>query len=183
LPVAIAALGDYIPAVRERAAPLAVETLADASVGERLARQAQNEYAPTRRIVMYLLGRQAEPDQATAVLRQGLKDGDPLVRAEAALALGRRRATIALSDLRAVLKDPDEHVRGAAVYAIGLIGDARQREAVRPLLDDDQAFVRAIAAETLHRLGDRTVKPRPGFRAEDLFTYPIYSPAGTPRLR
>jgi len=104
-------------------------------------------------------------------LLAGLKDAEPLVRAEAALSLGRQRAGKA--DLPALLRDSDEHVRGAAAYALGLIGD---KDALRPILQDEAAFVRAIAAEALQKLGDKSAKPPDGFKAADLFTYPIYSP-------
>jgi len=183
LPVAIAALGDFNPAVRERSALLALDVLADGTVGERLAQQAKNEYPPTRRIVMYLLTRYGDAKQAVPILLEGLKDAEPLVRAEAALALGRRHAKNVVASLIPGLKDADEHVRGTVAHALGLLGGSSSREALRPLLQDEAAFVRAIAAESLQRLGDKTVKPLQGFRAEELFTYPIYSPENKTRFR
>lgn len=176
LPVAVAALGDYNPAVRERAALLALDALVDETIGDRLVQQARHVYAPTRRIVMYLFTRYGELRQATAILQTSLQDVDPLVRAEAALTLGRRRAKKARPTLEAALKDPDEHVRGAVAYALGLLGEPASREDLRPLLQDEAAFVRAVAAESLQQLGDKTIKPPVGFRAEELFTYPNYRP-------
>ena len=39
-----------------------------------------------------------------------------------------------------------------------------------------RSFVRAIASESLNRLGDKSVQPPEGFKASELFTYPIHSP-------
>ncbi|MEI6082834.1 MAG: HEAT repeat domain-containing protein [Verrucomicrobiota bacterium] len=183
LPVAVAALGDYNTAVRERSALLALDVLADGTIGDRLVKQAKNIFPPTRRIVMYLFTRYGDAKQAGLALQAGLKDGEPLVRAEAALALGRRHAKNVVPFLLPALQDDDDHVRGAAAHALGLLGEPSSREALRPLLQDEAAFVRAVAAESLQQLGDQTIKPPAGFRAADLFTYPIYSPENAQRYR
>ena len=175
LPVVIDALGDYNASVRERAALLALDKLADASITSRLRSQSTNSFAPTRRVVMYLYSRYGK-QSATPILLAGLKDPEPLVRAEAALTLGKIRATSAVSPVSALLRDTDEHVRGAAAYALGLLGDAAARPSLRALLEDEAAFVRAIAGESLNRLGDKSVQPPEGFKASELFTYPIHSP-------
>lgn len=174
LPVAVAALGDYSAAVRERAALVALEALADATVGEQLARQATHEFSPTRRLVMYLLFRFGEPEVALPVLTTGLKDPEPLVRAEAALSLGRRHARGKLPSVLPLLRDDDDHVRGVAAYVVGELGTAGNRETLQPGLTDESAFVRAATAEALQHLGDATVKPPDGFKAAELFTYPLY---------
>jgi len=44
------------------------------------------------------------------------------------------------------------------------------------LLKDDAPFVRATAAESLQLLGDRTAQPPAGFRAVELFSYPLHNP-------
>ncbi|MCG3148457.1 MAG: hypothetical protein PCFJNLEI_01901 [Verrucomicrobiae bacterium] len=175
MPVAVAALGDFVPAVRERSALLALAALADDSLGAQLAGQAGNEFTPTRRIVMYLFSRYGELQQAVPVLQAGLRDGDPLVRAEAALALGRRRVSRLVGEVIPLLGDSDEHVRGAALHALGFMGDSVRRSDLLPMLQDPNAFVRAVAAEALQRLGEKNVKPPPGFRAEELFSYPIHN--------
>jgi HEAT repeat protein len=175
LPVAVEALGDENVSVRQRAALLALEALQDGSVAARLLKAATHPQADTRRLVMYLLARYGNASVVPS-LTAALQDADALVRAEAALSLGKLRARAALDKLLPALKDPDEHVRGSAAYAVGLIGGGPAGEALRPLLKDESAFVRAVAAESLQRLGDKTVKPPDGFRAADLFTYPIYSP-------
>ncbi len=176
LPTVIDALGDYNPAVRERSALLALAALEDETVGERLIKQARNDFPPTRRIVMYLFSRYGERRLIETALQQGLRDTDPLVRAEAALSLGKRLSKNSGSFLLSLLKDPDEHVRGSSAYALKLIGDKSAVEPLKALLNDDSAFVRAVAAEALRHLGEKSVQPPDGFKAADLFTYPIYSP-------
>ena len=47
---------------------------------------------------------------------------------------------------------------------------------LRSLSQDNSAFVRAVAPESLQKLGDKTAKPPEGFKAAELFTFPIYSP-------
>ncbi|MCS7048370.1 MAG: HEAT repeat domain-containing protein [Verrucomicrobiae bacterium] len=178
LPVVIEALGDYNNAVRDRAAVIALETLADAKIVSHLLTQTNNVLPASRRIVMYLLGKYGDRDRPTAIaaLMKGLQDPDARVRGQAALALGRLKANQARAALEAASHDSDDHVRGAATHALGLIGDTAALPAVRARLRDEAAFVRAIAAEALNRLGDHTVQPPEEFRAEELFTYPIHTP-------
>jgi HEAT repeat protein len=133
---------------------------------------ATNIFVPTRRIVMYLFSRYHD-GTSIAVLVTGLSDEDPLVRAEAALTLGKLRATKAQPALVKLRQDPDEHVRGAVIYALGLLKD---KDNVRRALQDEAPFVRAIAAEALNEMGDKSIRPPEGFRAVELFTYPIHSP-------
>ena len=175
LPVAIAALGDRNPGVRDRAAVIAIEMLGDQTLIPHLLRQTVHPQRETRRLVMYLLAKHGDRTVVPA-LRQGLKDPEPVVRGQAALAIGRLRAKEARDELVVVLTDSDDHVRGAAAYALGLLGDKAVTLALRGLVKDEAAFVRAIAAESLNRLGDQTVKPPAGFRAVELFTFPIHSP-------
>jgi HEAT repeat protein len=184
LSVAIEALGDENVSVRERAALLALEALQDGSIASRLLKLTAHPQADTRRLVMYLLARYGDKSKsAVPALTESLRDAEALVRAEAALSLGKLRARTALDKLLPLLKDPDEHVRGSAAYAVGLIGGVSAMEASRQLLKDESAFVRAVAAESLQRLGDKTVQPPEGFKAVELFTYPIYSPEHTDLYR
>lgn len=178
LPVIIDALGDYNNAVRDRAAVIALETLADTKIVSHLLTQTNNVLPASRRIVMYLLGKYGDRNRTAAIaaLLTGLRDPDARVRGQAALALGRLKARQAREPLETATRDSDDHVRGSATHALGLIGDTASLPAVRARLDDDAAFVRAIAAEALNRLGDTSVQPPEGFRAEELFTYPIHTP-------
>jgi len=175
LPVVVNALTDQNSSVRERAALLSLEMLKDNSLLPRLLKLANHPQPETRRIIMYLLARYGNAS-VIPVLEAGLKDADPLVRGEAALSLGKLKARTALKDLAGAFADPDDHVRGSAAYAMELIGDPAAMDALRPLLKDQSAFVQAVAAEALLKLGDKTVKPPEGFKAAELFTFPIYSP-------
>lgn len=176
LSAAVAAITDQSPSVREEAALHAINLLADRSVSGRLLRLAGHPQVATRRMVMYLLGRYPSR-KALPALATAMRDADPLVRGEAALTAGRLQARGLFQELTACLGDDDEHVRGSAAYALGLMDLKQGVGALRPLLDDEAAFVRAIAAESLQRLGDKTVSPPEGFRAEELFTFPMFSPA------
>ncbi len=77
---------------------------------------------------------------------------NPVVRTNAALALGRIGAQEAVDKLVGMLQDPEESVRGTAAEALGSIGDFR---AIGPLLvllrSDDEANVRGaeVAMGTL----------------------------------
>lgn len=171
LPVMIAALSDPQAAVREQAA-IAVEALADASLPARLRETATSEHAPTRRLVMRLLGRYGSEEEAINMLMAGLRDPDPLVRGQAAIGLGYRQAKSALPALMQATADADDHVRGTAAYALGRLRDSTARPALRRLLNDESAAVRAVAAESLQKLGDSSVAPPRGFQAADLYGEP-----------
>jgi HEAT repeat protein len=75
-------------------------------------------------------------------LAGALRDADPAIREQAALALGILNARSALPALAGALKDPDPGVRGAAATAIGKMGTAAEGAALVPLLADDDAVVR-----------------------------------------
>ncbi len=69
---------------------------------------------------------------AEAALEQSLRDPDPLVRAEAARALGRVGVAESLCALAKAFEDPDANVRLAALTAVRAIVT---RDAVRKLTE------------------------------------------------
>ena len=75
-------------------------------------------------------------------LAGSLRDEDPAIREQAALALGILNARSALPALANALRDPDPGVRGAAATAIGKIGTAAEGAALIPLLADEDTEVR-----------------------------------------
>ena len=75
-------------------------------------------------------------------LAGALRDEDPALREQAALALGILNARSALPALAAALRDPDAGVRGAAATAIGKVGTAADGTALVPLLADEDAEVK-----------------------------------------
>ena len=75
-------------------------------------------------------------------LAGSLRDQDPAIREQAALALGILNARSALPALTNALRDPDAGVRGAAATAIGKVGTTADGRALIPLLADEDAEVR-----------------------------------------
>jgi cyclophilin family peptidyl-prolyl cis-trans isomerase/HEAT repeat protein len=85
-------------------------------------------------------------------LRAALSDGDPVVRAKAALAMGQIGAAGSLPDLERTAADATPAVRASAAFALGLIGDASSNATLLTLATDHEASVRAAAAEAIGRL-------------------------------
>ena len=164
--------------MRERSVPLALESLANKSITSQLLRQTNNTLPGSRRVLMYLFSRYGDPSVLPA-----LKDPDATVRGEAALSLRKLKARSAIPELTGALKNADDHVRGSAGYALGLIGDVTVMPQLRVALSDESVFVRAVAVESLQKLGDKTAKPPDGFKAAELFTFPIHSPEHTELYR
>lgn len=75
-------------------------------------------------------------------LAGSLRDQEPALREQAALALGILNARSALPALANALRDPDAGVRGAAATSIGKIGTAADGTALIPLLADEDSRVR-----------------------------------------
>ena len=95
------------------------------------------------------------PDEATEVLRRGLHDRSPEVRATSAQSLGRLRedGMAALPDLMAAARDSAAIVRLAAVEALSGTGTASDSviRALAAALADETAAVRKAAALGLAR--------------------------------
>jgi hypothetical protein len=89
-----------------------------------------------------------------------LHSPDSQLRANAAYALGQKKAATAVDALLEALQDEDEHVRSAAASALGSIGTER---AVMPLiaaLQREEDDVRMSVIHALGQLGDeRAVNP------------------------
>jgi HEAT repeat protein len=80
--------------------------------------------------------------QVEHALAGSLRDPDPALREQAALALGILNARSALPALANALRDPDPGVRGAAATAIGKVGTPADGAALIPLLADEDTGVR-----------------------------------------
>ena len=87
-------------------------------------------------------------------LRVLLTDGDPAVRANAALALGQIADASSLRDLLKAAADTTAETRASAAFAMGLIADVSAQAALMQLASDSSPRVRAAAAEALGRLHD-----------------------------
>lgn len=92
-------------------------------------------------------------------LAGSLRDQDPAIREQAALALGILNARSALPALANALRDPDAGVRGAAATAIGKVGTAADGRALIPLLADEDAEVRNRVLQAIGVLRVREAGP------------------------
>lgn len=102
--------------------------------------------------VLATLGKPAVPQ-----LIRELKSHDPLVRRQAAEALGEIQDPRAVDPLGDVLKDKDALIRRHAVKALGKIKDAQAVPLLIGVLNDDeeQSHVRMTAAEALGDIRDK----------------------------
>lgn|GEM_PF-2908926 len=93
-------------------------------------------------------------EEVSSAAMPALDDASPLVRAEAAVALGRLGGPSAVAPLALRLTEPEESVRRAAAVALGAIGDRKAVAALSFAIDDRSASVAAAAALALGELGD-----------------------------
>jgi HEAT repeat protein len=95
---------------------------------------------------------QMSTNEANAPLSTGLDSPFPSIRAEAALALGRREATSAIPRIRSLLEDREPVVIAAALDALAWLGDSGVARAVERALchEDSEVFQAGLrAARTL----------------------------------
>ncbi len=122
--------------------------------GHRIRLQSHN-YMNLLRQLMISLG-QISDESAVDGLIPYLKDEMPMVRLNAALALGRVGTLKALSELEAnYANEKDDEVRGAICYAILVNDKARSKYYLDllKLLENDSITIRARAAVSLRDLG------------------------------
>ena len=147
VPALVTSLGDGDPNVREEAVGTLVEVLSDAErtgpVGHFLEMFSdQYDRAPGAPYT------QVDPSVYRA-LATALRDEEPDIREEAALALGILDGRPAVKELGAALQDPVAGVRGKAATAIGQVGSVEDGRAIIPLLADENAGVRNRALQAL----------------------------------
>jgi cyclophilin family peptidyl-prolyl cis-trans isomerase/HEAT repeat protein len=92
----------------------------------------------------------------TPDLAELIRDDNALVRARAALAVGRVNAGQAVSLLVPLLSDPVADVRATAAFALGIAGDRAAAPALQVAVRDSELPVRGRAVEALGLLGDTT---------------------------
>jgi HEAT repeat protein len=157
VPALIASLGDGDREVREEAIGTLVEIYTERDrVGPvgRFLEMFSDEYDRTS-IAPYTV---VEPAVEQG-LGGSLRDQDPAIREQAALALGILNARSALPALTNALRDPDAGVRGAAATAIGKVGTASDGRALIPLLADGDAEVRNRVLQAIGVLRVREAGP------------------------
>ena len=90
-----------------------------------------------------------------------LSDESPDVRAIAAVALGKMRASRFIRDLNIALKDADARVVISAAMALGELGETDAAvDALAALVESDKALVAGRAAEALGVVGGESVEER-----------------------
>ncbi len=106
-----------------------------------------------------IAGKTSEGDKSDnpAIAAMLLNDPDPMVRAQAAVKLGKSKDPDAVQFLVQALTDRDEQVRRDTLEALDAIGDRSVApKAIDLLVRDESANVRLAAAKLLGRLGDRS---------------------------
>ena len=94
-------------------------------------------------------------DWTGGVLAAALRSADAIVRARAALAVGRLQDSVTVPAVAALLADRTVGVRREAVFALGQIGHASARRALEGALRDREPGVVALAVEALGKLGTK----------------------------
>ncbi|MGI0484115.1 HEAT repeat domain-containing protein [Pantanalinema rosaneae CENA516] len=84
-------------------------------------------------------------ERACNLLISVLTDPEPLIRTEAAAALGQVNYLPAIPHLILALQDPDLDVRKAAINSLGKLGDPLALTPLQELLDDPQDVIRVLA--------------------------------------
>jgi HEAT repeat protein len=82
-------------------------------------------------------------------LAEMLRDGEPDIREQAALAIGILNGRAVVKELTAALQDPDADVRGAAATALGKVASTEEGEPLIALLSDESAGVRNRALRAI----------------------------------
>ena len=91
--------------------------------------------------------------EATRIVREGLADENPLIRANAIEAVAVTRQIRLMPKVRRLLKDEFVPVRFVAVLAVGDLEYSLAESSVRQLLKDENENVRIAAAYALSKLG------------------------------
>ena len=93
-------------------------------------------------------------------LKTMTSDPNPMVRARAALAIGRIQDSTSAPMLLPLLNDASVEVRREAVFALGQIGHKSARAAIESRLDGPDAETGRLAIEALGKLGDKAATPK-----------------------
>ena len=115
----------------------------------------------------------------TAPLAALLREPDPDLRIQAALALGERQTAGAIEALIGALSDPDVNVRFHAIEALGRMHAADAVDALADIAEGDDFFLVFPAIDALAKIHDVRVAPRliPLLRRSDV-TEPVADALG-----
>lgn len=84
-------------------------------------------------------------EKSCNLLVASLRDPEPIIRTEAAAALGQINYPPAVEHLITATQDTDLDVRKAAINSLGKIGDSRAMEALQAMLNDEREVVRVLS--------------------------------------
>jgi len=140
----------------ERAAATTPSPAAAARAAEQAAAAAKAAALPGNPMGAIAL---AEDARAAADLLPFLDSSEPVVRARAALALGRQQDSTTVARLAPLAADPVLEVRREAVFALGQIGHRSARAALEGALGSGDVETTDLAIEALGKLGDHAATP------------------------
>lgn len=89
-----------------------------------------------------------------SALKSMLSDKNPLVRGEAAEAIGKTKDPVALGELSTAIKSEDEHTRWGAIRGMGALGDKKALQPLIAALGHPEYNTRWKAAQALGELKD-----------------------------
>ncbi|NJN22004.1 MAG: HEAT repeat domain-containing protein [Leptolyngbya sp. RL_3_1] len=91
-------------------------------------------------------------EKSCSLLIAALTDPEPLIRTEAAAALGQVNYPASVPHLILALQDTDLDVRKAAINALGKIGDLQAMDALKAALQDDLNVIRTLAKVAINQI-------------------------------
>jgi HEAT repeat protein len=100
---------------------------------------------------VFAMGRSADDERWSDIVRAELENSDPEMRFEAARAAGELELQLAGPELAELATDPDTQVREAAIWSLGQIGGDFARQALTDLLEatddeDEQDYIEEALA-------------------------------------
>lgn len=94
-------------------------------------------------------------EKSCGLLISALTDPEPLIRAEAASALGQVNYPAAVPHLILALQDTDLDVRKATINALGKIGDPQAMDALQTALNDELNVIQTLARVAIKQIERR----------------------------
>jgi HEAT repeat protein len=142
--------GSEDPLVRRRSIE-AIAYIGDETVRDIIASAYANDDQRMRATAIFAMGRSADPYWKRTVAQE-LYATDPLIRFEAARAIGELEFKAAVPRLIELLEDPDREVQGAAITSLGQIGGKEARRALVSVIEGEDEVAREIAQDALDEL-------------------------------
>jgi HEAT repeat protein len=142
--------GSEDPLVRRRSIE-AIAYIGDETVRDIIASAYAHDDPRMRATAIFAMGRSADPYWKRTVVQE-LYATDPLIRFEAARAIGELEFKAAVPRLIELIDDPDREVQGAAITSLGQIGGKEARRALIHVIEGEDEVSREIAQDALDEL-------------------------------